>query len=90
MQNWYNYDTNLFVWSSDCLPVRLSVRKQDIIKVTEQLIEAISNGDFESYTYVTHTHTQACTTSLIPCLFTSCELDRDIVFTSNLSDRATF
>uniref|UniRef100_A0A8C2X2X0 calcium/calmodulin-dependent protein kinase n=1 Tax=Cyclopterus lumpus TaxID=8103 RepID=A0A8C2X2X0_CYCLU len=26
------------------------VRKQDIIKVTEQLIEAISNGDFESYT----------------------------------------
>uniref|UniRef100_I3KMZ7 calcium/calmodulin-dependent protein kinase n=1 Tax=Oreochromis niloticus TaxID=8128 RepID=I3KMZ7_ORENI len=25
-------------------------RKQDIIKVTEQLIEAISNGDFESYT----------------------------------------
>ncbi|KAB0360822.1 hypothetical protein FD754_004978 [Muntiacus muntjak] len=27
-----------------------SVRKQEIIKVTEQLIEAISNGDFESYT----------------------------------------
>uniref|UniRef100_A0A8C5FU06 calcium/calmodulin-dependent protein kinase n=1 Tax=Gadus morhua TaxID=8049 RepID=A0A8C5FU06_GADMO len=26
------------------------VRKQDIIKVTEQLIEAISNGDFEGYT----------------------------------------
>ncbi|XP_077596405.1 calcium/calmodulin-dependent protein kinase type II subunit alpha isoform X1 [Stigmatopora nigra] len=26
------------------------VRKQDIIKVTEMLIEAISNGDFESYT----------------------------------------
>uniref|UniRef100_A0A3B3QA39 calcium/calmodulin-dependent protein kinase n=1 Tax=Paramormyrops kingsleyae TaxID=1676925 RepID=A0A3B3QA39_9TELE len=26
-----------------------SVRKQEIIKVTEQLIEAISNGDFESY-----------------------------------------
>lgn len=30
-----------------------TVRKQDIIKVTEQLIEAISNGDFESYTWVT-------------------------------------
>uniref|UniRef100_A0A3P8X501 calcium/calmodulin-dependent protein kinase n=1 Tax=Cynoglossus semilaevis TaxID=244447 RepID=A0A3P8X501_CYNSE len=30
--------------------VFVSVRKQDIIKVTEQLIEAISNGDFESYT----------------------------------------
>uniref|UniRef100_A0A2K5VDJ9 calcium/calmodulin-dependent protein kinase n=1 Tax=Macaca fascicularis TaxID=9541 RepID=A0A2K5VDJ9_MACFA len=28
------------------------VRKQEIIKVTEQLIEAISNGDFESYTVV--------------------------------------
>ncbi|EMP24695.1 Calcium/calmodulin-dependent protein kinase type II subunit delta [Chelonia mydas] len=27
-----------------------AVRKQEIIKVTEQLIEAISNGDFESYT----------------------------------------
>uniref|UniRef100_A0A4W5LZ08 calcium/calmodulin-dependent protein kinase n=1 Tax=Hucho hucho TaxID=62062 RepID=A0A4W5LZ08_9TELE len=27
-----------------------TVRKQEIIKVTEQLIEAISNGDFESYT----------------------------------------
>uniref|UniRef100_A0A3P9JQG4 calcium/calmodulin-dependent protein kinase n=1 Tax=Oryzias latipes TaxID=8090 RepID=A0A3P9JQG4_ORYLA len=27
-----------------------SMKKQDIIKVTEQLIEAISNGDFESYT----------------------------------------
>uniref|UniRef100_A0A673BSK1 calcium/calmodulin-dependent protein kinase n=1 Tax=Sphaeramia orbicularis TaxID=375764 RepID=A0A673BSK1_9TELE len=27
-----------------------TLRKQDIIKVTEQLIEAISNGDFESYT----------------------------------------
>uniref|UniRef100_A0A8C0XXP4 Calcium/calmodulin-dependent protein kinase II association-domain domain-containing protein n=1 Tax=Castor canadensis TaxID=51338 RepID=A0A8C0XXP4_CASCN len=26
------------------------LRKQEIIKVTEQLIEAISNGDFESYT----------------------------------------
>uniref|UniRef100_A0A8D3BR96 calcium/calmodulin-dependent protein kinase n=1 Tax=Scophthalmus maximus TaxID=52904 RepID=A0A8D3BR96_SCOMX len=32
--------------------VEVRVRKQDIIKVTEQLIEAISNGDFESYTYV--------------------------------------
>uniref|UniRef100_A0A493TLV4 calcium/calmodulin-dependent protein kinase n=1 Tax=Anas platyrhynchos platyrhynchos TaxID=8840 RepID=A0A493TLV4_ANAPP len=32
------------------LPCRRWVRKQEIIKVTEQLIEAISNGDFESYT----------------------------------------
>uniref|UniRef100_A0A665X774 calcium/calmodulin-dependent protein kinase n=1 Tax=Echeneis naucrates TaxID=173247 RepID=A0A665X774_ECHNA len=43
--------------SSDCLPssplfVSLSVfpaRKQEIIKMTEQLIEAINNGDFEAY-----------------------------------------
>ena len=27
-------------------------RKQEIIKVTEQLIEAINNGDFEAYTWV--------------------------------------
>uniref|UniRef100_A0A671KGM1 calcium/calmodulin-dependent protein kinase n=1 Tax=Sinocyclocheilus anshuiensis TaxID=1608454 RepID=A0A671KGM1_9TELE len=33
-----------------CLPsVLLLTRKQDIIKVTEQLIESINNGDFESY-----------------------------------------
>ncbi len=25
-------------------------RKQEIIKITEQLIEAINNGDFEAYT----------------------------------------
>ncbi|KFQ31434.1 Calcium/calmodulin-dependent protein kinase type II subunit beta, partial [Mesitornis unicolor] len=31
-------------------PISKEVRKQEIIKVTEQLIEAISNGDFESYT----------------------------------------
>lgn len=29
-----------------------SARKQEIIKMTEQLIEAINNGDFEAYTYV--------------------------------------
>ncbi|XP_075866255.1 calcium/calmodulin-dependent protein kinase type II subunit gamma isoform X15 [Microcebus murinus] len=28
----------------------LKVRKQEIIKITEQLIEAINNGDFEAYT----------------------------------------
>lgn len=32
------------------LSLRLSARKQEIIKVTEQLIEAINNGDFEAYT----------------------------------------
>lgn len=33
--------------SFSCLP---SARKQEIIKITEQLIEAINNGDFEAYT----------------------------------------
>lgn len=28
----------------------LAARKQEIIKMTEQLIEAINNGDFEAYT----------------------------------------
>lgn len=27
-----------------------AVRKQEIIKITEQLIEAINNGDFDAYT----------------------------------------
>jgi len=31
----------------------LTARKQEIIKITEQLIEAINNGDFEAYAYVT-------------------------------------
>lgn len=26
-----------------------AVRKQEIIKITEQLIEAVNNGDFEAY-----------------------------------------
>ncbi|XP_039217213.1 calcium/calmodulin-dependent protein kinase type II subunit delta isoform X4 [Crotalus tigris] len=30
----------------------VKVRKQEIIKVTEQLIEAINNGDFEAYTKI--------------------------------------
>ncbi|XP_023686082.1 calcium/calmodulin-dependent protein kinase type II subunit gamma isoform X27 [Paramormyrops kingsleyae] len=32
-----------------CLP---ATRKQEIIKITEQLIEAINNGDFEAYTRI--------------------------------------
>lgn len=35
-----------------CLNLCLLARKQEIIKVTEQLIEAINNGDFEAYTWV--------------------------------------
>lgn len=41
---------SLLLLSFLCVSSCLSVRKQEIIKVTEQLIEAISNGDFESYT----------------------------------------
>ncbi|NXX44108.1 KC2D2 kinase, partial [Tricholaema leucomelas] len=46
---------NSFVLSSSSLPLCLSLslaRKQEIIKVTEQLIEAINNGDFEAYTKI--------------------------------------
>lgn len=42
--------TWFFITVVICVPSYLTVRKQEIIKVTEQLIEAISNGDFESYT----------------------------------------
>lgn len=34
-------DSNLYI---------LSARRQEIIKMTEQLIEAINTGDFEAYT----------------------------------------
>uniref|UniRef100_A0A3B5QRJ9 calcium/calmodulin-dependent protein kinase n=1 Tax=Xiphophorus maculatus TaxID=8083 RepID=A0A3B5QRJ9_XIPMA len=34
------------------LSVSFAARKQEIIKVTEQLIEAINNGDFEAYTKI--------------------------------------
>uniref|UniRef100_A0A8C3RX09 calcium/calmodulin-dependent protein kinase n=1 Tax=Chelydra serpentina TaxID=8475 RepID=A0A8C3RX09_CHESE len=37
---------------SRCLPLRREsdlARKQEIIKITEQLIEAVNNGDFEAY-----------------------------------------
>uniref|UniRef100_A0A3B3Y3K1 Calcium/calmodulin-dependent protein kinase II association-domain domain-containing protein n=1 Tax=Poecilia mexicana TaxID=48701 RepID=A0A3B3Y3K1_9TELE len=34
------------------LDVSFAARKQEIIKVTEQLIEAINNGDFEAYTKI--------------------------------------
>ncbi|XP_048060661.1 calcium/calmodulin-dependent protein kinase type II subunit gamma isoform X3 [Chanodichthys erythropterus] len=33
-------------------PCPLPTRKQEIIKITEQLIEAINNGDFEAYTRI--------------------------------------
>uniref|UniRef100_A0A8C9TS90 calcium/calmodulin-dependent protein kinase n=1 Tax=Scleropages formosus TaxID=113540 RepID=A0A8C9TS90_SCLFO len=41
--------TNTTIEDEDTRGKAVSLRKQEIIKVTEQLIEAISNGDFESY-----------------------------------------
>uniref|UniRef100_A0A8C6Y003 calcium/calmodulin-dependent protein kinase n=1 Tax=Naja naja TaxID=35670 RepID=A0A8C6Y003_NAJNA len=45
-----HFPFNIFTVSLLSLFLNPTVRKQEIIKVTEQLIEAISNGDFESYT----------------------------------------
>uniref|UniRef100_A0A663LN98 calcium/calmodulin-dependent protein kinase n=9 Tax=Neoaves TaxID=3078114 RepID=A0A663LN98_ATHCN len=36
----------------NCALFLFAVRKQEIIKITEQLIEAINNGDFEAYTKI--------------------------------------
>uniref|UniRef100_A0A7M4ELW6 calcium/calmodulin-dependent protein kinase n=1 Tax=Crocodylus porosus TaxID=8502 RepID=A0A7M4ELW6_CROPO len=36
----------------NCFLFLSTVRKQEIIKITEQLIEAINNGDFEAYTKI--------------------------------------
>lgn len=46
--SWFSITVTIPVIS--LCPLLPTVRKQEIIKVTEQLIEAISNGDFESYT----------------------------------------
>ncbi|XP_033885832.1 calcium/calmodulin-dependent protein kinase type II subunit gamma isoform X14 [Acipenser ruthenus] len=42
-------DLTVQVGSPQCPP---ATRKQEIIKITEQLIEAINNGDFEAYTRI--------------------------------------
>lgn len=42
---------------STCSPTLCFIstaRKQEIIKITEQLIEAVNNGDFEAYAWVRH------------------------------------
>uniref|UniRef100_A0A2I3SNX6 calcium/calmodulin-dependent protein kinase n=1 Tax=Pan troglodytes TaxID=9598 RepID=A0A2I3SNX6_PANTR len=48
--HYHHYYYYYYYYYYFCVPFCLTVRKQEIIKVTEQLIEAISNGDFESYT----------------------------------------
>uniref|UniRef100_A0A3Q1ARJ3 calcium/calmodulin-dependent protein kinase n=1 Tax=Amphiprion ocellaris TaxID=80972 RepID=A0A3Q1ARJ3_AMPOC len=41
--------SSVFVRLSDALCFLSAARKQEIIKITEQLIEAVNNGDFEAY-----------------------------------------
>uniref|UniRef100_A0A8C0DD94 calcium/calmodulin-dependent protein kinase n=1 Tax=Balaenoptera musculus TaxID=9771 RepID=A0A8C0DD94_BALMU len=43
-----------------------TVRKQEIIKITEQLIEAINNGDFEAYTLGGKCQSPGLTPSYLP------------------------
>lgn len=45
--DWLPTIYHLSVFLITALPV---ARKQEIIKITEQLIEAINNGDFDAYT----------------------------------------
>uniref|UniRef100_A0A8C5EVH9 calcium/calmodulin-dependent protein kinase n=1 Tax=Gouania willdenowi TaxID=441366 RepID=A0A8C5EVH9_GOUWI len=45
-------DEDVRVQNVVCVCLSLTARKQEIIKVTEQLIEAINNGDFEAYTKI--------------------------------------
>ena len=33
-----------------CMPLNVSGRKQEIIKLTEQLLQAITSGNYEDYT----------------------------------------
>uniref|UniRef100_A0A8B9W4A5 calcium/calmodulin-dependent protein kinase n=1 Tax=Anas zonorhyncha TaxID=75864 RepID=A0A8B9W4A5_9AVES len=50
-QETVDYKTVIWLVVHLCLYLSLA-RKQEIIKVTEQLIEAINNGDFEAYTKI--------------------------------------
>ncbi|KAJ8922299.1 hypothetical protein NQ315_004241, partial [Exocentrus adspersus] len=43
----------------ELLPKKESARRQEIIKMTEQLIEAINTGDFEAYTKICDPHLTA-------------------------------
>uniref|UniRef100_A0A8C9VXM9 calcium/calmodulin-dependent protein kinase n=1 Tax=Scleropages formosus TaxID=113540 RepID=A0A8C9VXM9_SCLFO len=45
-------DGNKVLVCENIAPVWVGARKQEIIKVTEQLIEAINNADFEAYTKI--------------------------------------
>lgn len=41
-----------WVWLTFVSSIFVAARRQEIIKMTEQLIEAINNGDFDAYTWV--------------------------------------
>uniref|UniRef100_A0A8C3BEH6 calcium/calmodulin-dependent protein kinase n=1 Tax=Cairina moschata TaxID=8855 RepID=A0A8C3BEH6_CAIMO len=54
---WWEAPTSPIFLSKSCVQLNcffflFAVRKQEIIKITEQLIEAINNGDFEAYTKI--------------------------------------
>uniref|UniRef100_A0A8C9KJ82 calcium/calmodulin-dependent protein kinase n=1 Tax=Panthera tigris altaica TaxID=74533 RepID=A0A8C9KJ82_PANTA len=52
-ENRTSYDSSLHLLCNTTTEDEdLKVRKQEIIKITEQLIEAINNGDFEAYTKI--------------------------------------
>uniref|UniRef100_A0A669C8H1 calcium/calmodulin-dependent protein kinase n=1 Tax=Oreochromis niloticus TaxID=8128 RepID=A0A669C8H1_ORENI len=50
--NCFHYIKAVPISQTKAMCLCLSARKQEIIKATEQLIEAINNGDFEAYTKI--------------------------------------
>uniref|UniRef100_A0A8K9UZJ6 calcium/calmodulin-dependent protein kinase n=1 Tax=Oncorhynchus mykiss TaxID=8022 RepID=A0A8K9UZJ6_ONCMY len=48
----FSQESQNTVVAADGVKVRVLARKQEIIKITEQLIEAVNNGDFEAYTRI--------------------------------------
>lgn len=49
-QLWAHRKTSRLTYPISSIPD--AARRQEIIKMTEQLIEAINNGDFDAYTWV--------------------------------------
>ena len=51
-----------------------AARKTDIIRVTEQILDAINSGDFEGYTYVFHSSIYQLVNSIAQCPSSSSQL----------------
>ena len=43
----------------------VAARKAEIIRVTECILDAINSGDFETYTYVSHSETKDLSFNII-------------------------